>query len=90
MIEYALGLGCIACLCMAGLASLGDISADMIHGVEWNINYQGGYSQDTTPIVNAQPLHGYSNKGNCLALPVALVLGSPLALVHILIRGQKG
>ena len=51
MVEYALGLGCIACLCMAGLASLGDISADMIHGVEWNINYQGGYSQDTTPIV---------------------------------------
>jgi hypothetical protein len=51
LVEYALGLGCIACLCMAGLASLGDISADMIRGVETNINYQGGFSKDTTPIV---------------------------------------
>ncbi len=34
MVEYALGLGCVAGLCMVALGALGHISGDMIYSVE--------------------------------------------------------
>ena len=51
MVEYALGLGCVAALCMVALGSLGHISADMLGAIEQAINYGGPKSQDTTRMV---------------------------------------
>ena len=51
MVEYALGLGCISALCMVALGSLGDMSGDMIRGIEQAINYGGPKSGDFTPMV---------------------------------------
>lgn len=52
MVEYALGLGCVSALCMVALGSLGDMSGDMIRGIEQAINYGGAKSGDITPIVD--------------------------------------
>ena len=46
MVEYALGIGCVAAVCMIALGSLGHISGDMIRNVEQAINYQGQTSPD--------------------------------------------
>ena len=45
MVEYALGIGCVAALCVVALGSLGHISGHMIHSVEQATNYQGTTSQ---------------------------------------------
>lgn len=42
MVEYAIGLGCVAALCMVALGGLGHICGDMIHSVQAAINYGGG------------------------------------------------
>lgn len=57
MVEYALGIGCVAALCVVALGSLGDMCGDMIHNVELAINYQGPKSSDFTPTIKrtAQP-----------------------------------
>lgn len=52
MVEYALGLGCISALCMVALGSLGDMSGDMIQGIEKAINYGGAKSGNFSPMVN--------------------------------------
>lgn len=52
MVEYALGIGCVAALCVAALGSLGHISGDMIHNVETSINYQDGFSADPGRTIN--------------------------------------
>lgn len=52
MVEYALGLGCVAGLCMVALGSLGHISGDMIRAVEQAINYGGSTSQHAGWVVN--------------------------------------
>ena len=44
MAEYAIGIGCVAALCMIALGSLGHISGHMIHNVETAINYGGSTS----------------------------------------------
>jgi len=46
MVEYALGIGCVAALCVVALGSLGHISGDMIRNVEQATNYQGQTSSD--------------------------------------------
>ena len=45
MVEYALGIGCVAALCVVALGSLGHISGHMIHKVEQATNYQGAISE---------------------------------------------
>ncbi len=45
MVEYALGIGCVAALCVVALGSLGHISGHMIYNVEQATNYQGTTSQ---------------------------------------------
>jgi hypothetical protein len=45
MVEYALGIGCVAALCVVALGSLGHISGHMIHNVEEATNYQGATSE---------------------------------------------
>lgn len=46
MVEYALGIGCVAALCVVALGSLGHICGDMIWNVEQATNYQGQKSQE--------------------------------------------
>ncbi|MBP9091175.1 hypothetical protein KBI23_09105 [bacterium] len=46
MVEYALGIGCVAALCVVALGSLGHISGDMIRNVEQATNYGGSTSAD--------------------------------------------
>lgn len=46
MVEYALGLGCVAALCMVALGSLGHICGDMIAAVQNAINYGGTKAAD--------------------------------------------
>ena len=41
MVEYAIGIGAVAALCMVALGSLGHICGDMIWNVEQAINYNG-------------------------------------------------
>lgn len=41
MVEYALGIGCVAALCVVALGSLGHITGHMILGVEKATNYGG-------------------------------------------------
>lgn len=54
MVEYALGLGCVAALCMVALGQLGHISGDMINSVNGAINYNGGSgaTTDTGRMIN--------------------------------------
>ena len=52
MVEYALGLGCVAGLCMISLGSLGHICGDMITAVQSAINYGGAKAPDPGRIVN--------------------------------------
>ncbi len=52
MVEYALGLGCVAGLCMISLGSLGHICGDMISAVQNAINYGGSKAGDPGRIVN--------------------------------------
>jgi hypothetical protein len=44
MVEYALGIGCVAALCVVALGSLGHISGEMIRNVETATNYGGSTS----------------------------------------------
>lgn len=46
MVEYALGIGCVAAVCVVALGSLGHIAADMIWNVEQATNYQGTKSNE--------------------------------------------
>lgn len=57
MVEYALGIGAVAALCVVALGSLGHICGDMIHNVEMAVNYQDQRSNDIgrTINVNATP-----------------------------------
>lgn len=41
MVEYAIGIGAVAALCMVALGSLGHICGDMIYNVEHAIDYKG-------------------------------------------------
>lgn len=52
MVEYALGLGCVAALCMVALGSLGHICGDMITAVQEAINYGGTKAPDPGRVVN--------------------------------------
>lgn len=52
MVEYALGIGCVAALCMVALGSLGHICGDMIYNVQSAINYNGSRPTDTGRTIN--------------------------------------
>ncbi len=52
MVEYALGLGCVAGLCMVAMGSLGHICGDMISAVQNAINYGGAKAPDTGRVIN--------------------------------------
>ncbi|MBX9693856.1 MAG: hypothetical protein K2Z81_15830 [Cyanobacteria bacterium] len=52
MVEYAIGIGAVAALCMVALGSLGHICGDMIFNVEHAINYGGTTSSDPGRTVN--------------------------------------
>lgn len=52
MVEYALGIGCVAALCVVALASLGHISGHTLHAVEHAVNYQGTLSSHPEETVN--------------------------------------
>lgn len=52
MVEYALGLGCVAALCMVALGSLGHMNGHMIHEIEEAINYGGQKSGHPVNMVN--------------------------------------
>lgn len=52
MVEYALGLGCVAALCMVALGSLGHMNGHMIHEIEEAINYSGPKSAHPNAMVN--------------------------------------
>ena len=52
MVEYALGIGCVAALCMIALGSLGHISGDIIWKVQDAINYGGAKAGEPGRIVN--------------------------------------
>lgn len=41
MVEYAIGIGAVAALCMVALGSLGYLCGDMIHHTQDAINYGG-------------------------------------------------
>jgi len=51
MVEYALGIGCVAALCMVALGQLGHISGDIIQAVESTINYPN-HAPDTGRMIN--------------------------------------
>lgn len=57
MVEYALGLGCVAALCMVALGNVGLICSKIMHTWEHAVNYGGQISGHAHPIVNpsAQP-----------------------------------
>lgn len=57
LVEYAIGLGCVAALCMVALGGLGHICGDMIWKVQDAINYGGGRPAEPGRTVNntAQP-----------------------------------
>lgn len=52
MVEYALGLGCVAAVCMVAMSFLGHVSGDIFHAVQSAINYDG-----------APGAHGVTNPG---------------------------
>lgn len=41
MVEYALGIGCVAAVCMVAMSVLGHISGDIFNNVQSSINYDG-------------------------------------------------
>lgn len=57
MVEYALGIGCVAAVCMVAFSQLGHISGDIFLGVQSAINYKGGPGPhgvaDTYSLVNS-------------------------------------
>ena len=53
MVEYAIGIGCVAALCMVALGSLGHICGDMIFQVQDAINYNGQKAQHAGRTINA-------------------------------------
>ena len=53
MVEYAIGIGCVAALCMVALGSLGHICGEMIYNVEHAINYNGTQSPSVGRTVNS-------------------------------------
>ncbi len=53
MVEYALGIGCVAALCVVALGSLGHITGDMIWGVEQATNYNGTKSTEPGRTIKA-------------------------------------
>ncbi len=52
MVEYAIGIGAVAALCMVALGSLGHICGDMIYNVEHAINYGGSTSSSPGRTIN--------------------------------------
>ncbi|HEY9868401.1 MAG TPA: hypothetical protein V6D08_04495 [Candidatus Obscuribacterales bacterium] len=52
MVEYALGLGCVAALCMVAVGGLGHISGDIIWSVQNAINYGGSRPAEPGRMVN--------------------------------------
>lgn len=46
MVEYALGLGCVAALVMVALGSVGHICGDMVTAIQNAINYGGTTAPD--------------------------------------------
>jgi len=52
MVEYAIGIGAVAALCMVALGSLGHICGHMIMEVEHSINYGGQTSSHPQAVVN--------------------------------------
>ncbi len=54
MVEYALGLGCVAALCMVALGSLGHMNGHMIHEIEEAVNYGGPTSAHPVDMVKVQ------------------------------------
>ena len=57
MVEYAVGLGCIAAVCMIALGSVGHISGHIVHNIEQAVDYQGQTSDhpEETVKLNATP-----------------------------------
>ena len=57
MVEYALGIGCVAAVCMVAFSELGHISGDIFLGVQSAINYGGAPGlhgvADTYHLINA-------------------------------------
>ena len=45
MVEYALGIGCVAAVCMAAMSMVGHMSGDIFNNVQSSINYQGAPGQ---------------------------------------------
>lgn len=52
MVEYAIGIGSVAALCMVALGSLGHIAGDMIWSVEQAVNYGGSTTSEPGRTVN--------------------------------------
>lgn len=52
MVEYAIGIGAVAALCMVALGSLGHICGHMLMEVEHAINYNGTKSSHPHSTVN--------------------------------------
>jgi hypothetical protein len=56
MVEYALGIGCVAAVCVVAMSFLGHISGDIFNNMQQSINYQGGPGThgvaDTGKLVN--------------------------------------
>ena len=53
MVEYAIGIGCVAALCMVALGSLGHINGKMINRVCHAINApHSAHSPDPGKIIN--------------------------------------
>ena len=52
MVEYAIGIGAVAALCMVALGSLGHICSDMIFQVQNAINYGGTKAPHAGRIIN--------------------------------------
>lgn len=57
LVEYAIGLGCVAAVCMVALGSLGHICGDMVYNVQNAFNYNGEKASEPGRVVNtaAQP-----------------------------------
>jgi len=52
MVEYALGIGCVAAVAMVALSATGHISGHIFHSVETAINYNGNKSEHPEELVN--------------------------------------
>lgn len=53
MVEYAIGIGAVAALCMVALGSLGHMCGDMIYNVQNAINYKGTKAPHHGNTINA-------------------------------------